>query len=375
MKYKFPIIETIDDVLPSIHGREEFKVMDKGDYIVIDYVYVMPDSFDDIMRRECRGIVFNSLGRLISRPFHKFFNLGEKPETQPDQIDFSRPHQVMIKADGSLIRPALIKGELVPMTRKGITDVAIQAFNESMIDSESQWDMVSWIKSGYTPLYEFVSPNNKIVVNYPIPRLIFLGARENRTGKYYNGYGVHPDIQTTLKFNHASALQDHVKNVKEEIEGYVVRFNNGHMIKIKTEEYLRLHKVIDVFDSEKDILKIVLNGQADDLYPNLTEAQKEKFSSYEKDVLYVIKNLSDGVEKLVNSMSDASQKEFAAGVQNMIGDTRWHSIYYKTRQTGDAFWVLKEFILKYCATSTKLNEIKKEFCLPEWKPTFRHKDD
>lgn len=29
MNYKFPIIETIDDVLPHIEGREEFRVLDQ----------------------------------------------------------------------------------------------------------------------------------------------------------------------------------------------------------------------------------------------------------------------------------------------------------------------------------------------------------
>ena len=90
MNYKFPEIRTIDDVLPAIEGRKEFYVTDKGYYKVINYHVNLEDTFPEIdeqdpipaVRRECRGIMFNThSGRIIRRPFHKFFNLGERLET------------------------------------------------------------------------------------------------------------------------------------------------------------------------------------------------------------------------------------------------------------------------------------------------------
>ena len=51
-------------------------------FTVIDYQVMMPDTFppltDEIsaLRRECRGIKFGTDGKILARPFHKFFNLN-----------------------------------------------------------------------------------------------------------------------------------------------------------------------------------------------------------------------------------------------------------------------------------------------------------
>jgi hypothetical protein len=110
MNYEFPHIESIDDVLPHIKGRDEFRVTDKGDYTVINYMINFEETFkwneDDALgcaiRRECRGLAFDTEGEIISRPYHKFFNVNEKEETQIDKIDLTHSHIVLEKLDGCL---------------------------------------------------------------------------------------------------------------------------------------------------------------------------------------------------------------------------------------------------------------------------------
>lgn len=56
------------------------------------------------IRRELRGLIFSAAdGTVISRRFHKFFNIGELPETQPEKVDMSIPFVVLEKLDGSMI--------------------------------------------------------------------------------------------------------------------------------------------------------------------------------------------------------------------------------------------------------------------------------
>ena len=110
------LIEHIDQVLPHIKDKPEFVVIDKGDYKVIDYVYVDKDSFDHPVAIECRGIKFSSDGSILSRPFAKFFNVGEKQ--QLNEIDLNLSHHLLHKLDGSMIHPAVINDQLVFMTRK-----------------------------------------------------------------------------------------------------------------------------------------------------------------------------------------------------------------------------------------------------------------
>lgn len=114
MRYPFPKIVHLDDVLKAIDGREEFIVADRGDHVIVNYNVGFTDTFPEIsdddpedemilkaLRREARGIIFDKdTGRVISRRFHKFFNVGERPSTEMRNIDITQPHVILEKLDG-----------------------------------------------------------------------------------------------------------------------------------------------------------------------------------------------------------------------------------------------------------------------------------
>ena len=135
MNYPFPTITCLADVLPAIQEFPEFIVVDKGDYIVVNYAMKTDKTFnmtgpDDILgaiRRECRGLIFYPDGRIMSRPFHKFFNVDERPETQATALNMGVQHVVLNKLDGSFIRPVLINGGIRLGTKMGVTGVSILA--------------------------------------------------------------------------------------------------------------------------------------------------------------------------------------------------------------------------------------------------------
>ena len=127
MNYEFPLIRNISDVLPAIAGRDEFVVAEKEGYTVINYNVMFADTFPDVdsgrttisgeriqnfdaaIRRECRGIIFDTAtGEILRRPFHKFFNVNERDETQDHRVDLSRPHAILEKLDGSMIAPFIV---------------------------------------------------------------------------------------------------------------------------------------------------------------------------------------------------------------------------------------------------------------------------
>jgi RNA ligase len=131
LHYNFPIIESINDVLPHIAGRPEFIVAKKDGYQVVNYVMSNSETFNgatpeqSAILRECRGLVFGEDGKVLSRRYHKFFNHGERGDQEPD---FCKPHVILEKLDGSMISPIWINGEGFRWTTKmGITDVAMQA--------------------------------------------------------------------------------------------------------------------------------------------------------------------------------------------------------------------------------------------------------
>ena len=160
----FPTISTFGDVAPAIKGRKEFSVIRTNDYTVVDYNVQIEDTFDStpygILRRECRGIMFSPEGKIISRPFHKFFNLGEREETLLSKINYDWKYAfIQEKVDGSMVRPFLLNGEIEFATRKGITDVSKEAKKVFLQLDEEKGGKLSdffrhWLEQGYTPILE-----------------------------------------------------------------------------------------------------------------------------------------------------------------------------------------------------------------------------
>ena len=171
-------IKDLNQILPKIQGKDEFVVIDKDDYIVIDYVFQGPFTFDSPEALECRGIKFNKDGSILARPFQKFFNHGERGH----ELDSTRPHTVLEKLDGSMIHSAMLNDQIVLMTRKGITDTAKQAWEAVTENHIRLFEDAAW--NGVTPIFEYTSPNNRIVLPYSEPKLTLIGIRNTVTGEH-----------------------------------------------------------------------------------------------------------------------------------------------------------------------------------------------
>lgn len=186
----FPYIHNIDDVLPHIKTFDEFVVAERDGFTWIDYVIeVSGQTFDRKYdgweyRRECRGLFFDKKGAIISRPVHKVFNVNQLEETLAHNIKWEDIMFIEEKRDGSMIRPFILEGEIRWATRKGITEVAIQV--ENFVKENEKYDFFvrELCENNITPLFEWTSPTNRIVVNYEKEELTLLLARENFSGNY-----------------------------------------------------------------------------------------------------------------------------------------------------------------------------------------------
>ncbi len=194
MHYKFPEIRTINDVLPHIEGRPEFIVAEREFGTVLNYMVSMADTFnmtgpEDLggaIRRECRGLIFDLDGKIMSRPFHKFFNIGEREETQPHVLDFSLDHTIFTKLDGSMLRPIEVNGNIRWGTKMGFSEVAEFAEKFIFTHRPEYNEFASWCMSqGLTPIFEYMGPYNKVVLDYE-EHMSLLAIRETVSGKYLN---------------------------------------------------------------------------------------------------------------------------------------------------------------------------------------------
>lgn len=305
MHYQFPIIEDISQVREAIAGCDDFIEVDKGDYIVFNYLLHGPDTFPPIysesdiysvrnaIRRECRGLVFNKEGYVIARRYHKFFNAGEKPETALDKIDLSRPHVILEKLDGSMITPIPIYEQGVVRlwwgTKMGITDVAFPVTAFSQQNRQYYKFALAMFTDGFTPIFEWCSRHNRIVIDHSQDRLVLTAIREDRTGQYipYNEMqkiGGSHGVEVVKAYEHQGDLNSLIAYIRalDDKEGFVIRFDDGHMIKVKSDWYCKVHQAKDMLSDERKALTLILEEKLDDLLPILLDEDRERIVKYQK---------------------------------------------------------------------------------------------
>ena len=326
MNYEFPYITRISDVLPAIEGRDDFVVADKGDYTIIQYSVVMSDTFPDVngefktigsfeernlpqyqakIRRECRGIAFcNETGTIIRRPMNKFFNINEREETQLNNLDFRKEHWVDTKLDGSFIAPMLVKDKILWATKMASPD-----FHDLVSDFVDKSDVFyedfvcDCIHVGQTPIFEFMHPQKRIVIDYgKQPSLVLLAVRNMITGQYIDldktrakQYGI-PIVDQHSKVTDPKAFTEYVHDLKN-AEGFVIRWADGHRVKIKAHEYLQIHKAKEAILQDRNICELILDEKLDDIKAHLPAEDRDRLTQFEysfnfrlADMLYDLSN-------------------------------------------------------------------------------------
>jgi RNA ligase len=175
------------------------------------------------------------------------------------------------KLDGSLISFFRVAEDIELKSMKSVeSDVAINARKYF----ENRLDIYVFVEEmldkGLSPMFEYVSPSNKIVLSYE-EDFVFLGARSLLDGKiYYPKYDIpvpkgitHPEI--------FSSMEDARSFMKrEDVEGVVLTFENGMMMKMKTDHYCRIHKLLDNF-VPKNLVANIIEGSFDDVIGLFTD--------------------------------------------------------------------------------------------------------
>jgi RNA ligase len=380
MNYKFPIIRTIDDVLPHIEGREEFIVAEREGYTVINYMVAMADTFDmtgpddltGAMRRECRGLIFDRDGVLMSRPFHKFFNVNERAETQTHEIDMSQSHVIMEKMDGSMIRPILVDGYLRLATKMGVTEVAMdaEAWLAAQDPSLNDW-LRFYMNEGYTPIFEWVSPFNQIVLAYEEADLVLLAIRENVTGRYLDLDEEMTEIRCpfTVVRRYGSMdgnIVDYIdrQRGKEGREGDIIRFSDGHMLKVKNDWYVRIHKTIDRVKFDRNIVDLIINENVDDVIPMLPHEQVARIRDFETRFWRAFKQKENrlyGLRIAASQSYEDDRKRIALEFVPTLQNKADASFIFRMLDGHDLRDLILEHVRKNITTNVKWDECAKWF--------------
>jgi RNA ligase len=378
MLFEPPKINYINDVLPFIKDKPGFVVKEKGWYTVIDYMYMSNDMFKHPIERECRGLKFDTVsGRLLARPYHKFHNLNERDGYRTEDVDLTRPHVVLDKLDGSMVHTCPSQLGLYLMTRMGITEVAQKAdkfLERNAIRYSRLFDALGW--SEYTYIFEYVGPDNKIVLDYAKEDLILTAIRNITNGTYVfhdelvklgEAFGI-PVVKDVYLADDVTKLQKEVVADTED-EGVVIRFDTGAMVKIKAEAYVRKHRSKDLVSTQKGVLTLILDKAVDDVLPQLDEATGKKLVDYQTQVNKHIAILAKDCAEEVTKCKDLVQKDFALHVQNHFIQT-FQSILFNVRKGDDPYETVVKKIRSNMPTQSRAVEITKQLGLPAWTFSF-----
>jgi hypothetical protein len=217
--------------------------------------------------KHMRSVVVNYAGEVISASMPKFTNWGENSEHFPVPTSLKNA-TVVEKLDGSTLIVSKYNGQYILRTR-GTVDASTMANGfelelfKSTILNKLQDNNDTW---GYSIIWEWLSPINKIVLSYgdePIWKLIgFINhinyslAQQDMLDAMAKKYDLlRPEIYTFTDISDMLQIVDKWQNK----EGVCLYSKNDQVIhKIKASKYLLLHHLKSELSSLEKVLDVWL---------------------------------------------------------------------------------------------------------------------
>lgn len=185
----------------------------------------------------CRGLIVDQGNNLVARPFPKFFSYEQLDGNVPDE-----PFEVFEKLDGSLGILYWLDGVPAIATRGSFTSPQAVRATEMFRD---RYQCAGWDPTK-TYLFEIIYPENRIVVDYQgREELVLLAVIDTVTGREFPlpCFGA----PTAKRYDGLNDFQQVLAEQHADREGFVVQFASGQRVKIKFDEYKRLHKLLTGF--------------------------------------------------------------------------------------------------------------------------------
>jgi T4 RnlA family RNA ligase len=281
----------------------------------------VPDR-PDIKGYEMRGItfVFRKDGSLYKRYLllDKFFNLEQTPCSMYSVVKDYKIKNIYNKEDGSIASfVRLPNGKVLGRSKTSFQSdqaIEIQKIYEKDVQIKQFVDFC--MDEDIVPIFEYVSPTNRIVVPYANTELILLRMRDNKTGEYLD---INDYTHKLDGISVAASLGEHtLDSIKEVVlkmigkEGVIVQFENGKMIKIKSPWYCDRHKIFTTdLNRENTLIKFIVDETIDDVISQLNDPIKaEEVDKLTSIINRYIKGISDGVDELLSNYS-GNIREFA----------------------------------------------------------------
>lgn len=304
---------------------------------------------------KCRGLIIDMFGNIMARPFEKFYNYEELEGLGIEIPDL--PFEAFEKMDGSLGILYWIDNTPYIATRGSFT--SDQAMHANHILQTKYKDKWGYFDKKKTYLFEVIYPEDKHCVSYgpEVDDIFLLAVIDTDTGKETEPIDEYRGIfSVTKKYD---GITDW-KNIRNEFngdnrEGFVIRFSNGFRMKLKYEQYFKIH-FLRAMLSKKYILECLMDKKINNIEDIINELDEENQIYYRK----MMKELTDRYTEIENEMLSRyrpssefeSQKDYAAWVLTQKG---YSSMIFNKDKNGDYSDIIWKIIKREVKEENKNN--------------------
>lgn len=291
-----------------------------------------------------RSIIYRKSDyKILSSGFCKFVNYSENPDNFPPPNDLVDSF-ILNKEDGSLMIVDFVNSQLNIRTRGTSSYITLENSKDFEVALKKYQLIEPWLKNHdhFSLLFEIVTPNQRIVLDYPEIDLFLIGVMNKETlelvsQKVLDCYSMEMCVPRP-KYYHFDTLSELMTTIKdaEGIEGCCL-YKGGDIWKIKSLQYLRLHQ----FKSNATF-KNLLELYSEQDFPNFKTFKKFILDQFDWEcwqmVEEIVENICESkkvvdkeitdVTVFVNENKNLTDKEFAIKVK----DEQWKSLAFSIRK-------------------------------------------
>jgi len=312
-----------DYLYNQLKKLEEDKYVFSNEHPVFPYLKIFKyaqrtvvNNYWNIYTAISRGLILDTQNKkIVATPFPKFWNYGEVCSNNSELIE--PEFEVYNKMDGSL-GILYYFGDEWRITTCGsfVSEQAIKAQNilRKKIDT-------SLLDKGTTYLTEIIYPENKIVVKYNNDDLYLLAAYDKYGyeipfEKIQNLSSAGFKIVEKYNFKEFNEILEQSKKIGIEKEGWVIKFKNGHRLKIKGEEYCYYQKIMEQVTPLHIWRRLKDNENINQVRNSLPEESLKDFDNILKILLDKANTLLNEIEQLTDRVKNISDKELGLEIQH-----------------------------------------------------------
>jgi T4 RnlA family RNA ligase len=342
-------LPTFEDSVAIVAANDAFKhtIEEIDGYKIHTFNYRLP-GYQDFMEPikgnktinalELRGLTFVEDNGLYHRylMLPKFWCLNQTNGAMYNDVKDKQIVEITEKLDGSLIRfIRLPNGRIIAKSKGSAVGPHCEMALELLHKSKYLKDYIEahLHKNGpdnnYAIICEMIGPDNEIVLKYEKPELRVVQIRHEKTGEFKNMTDIiasmrisqvinYQDIDTKnttdlFKFPSSMSIDNLIdfQKTSKNVEGWVVRFSDGTLIKVKTNWYENMHRhFIEKQRGDRMYVEMTIDETIDDAISLMVtgDIRDRMIEVYEKVSAYFNATVSDVIKVKNTFTGDVTNK-------------------------------------------------------------------